>query len=116
VDAAIEFGGTYYLTYQLYPAGATLPGVSQARKRSKEAFTIQAVFSSKFYEVWACSGMTGARRVGGRRIGGQEGLLVLLLCLPPSAAGSATSRPTPARSSKAGAHVVFAHRGFGNHA
>jgi len=53
VDAAIEFGGTYYLTYQLYPTPAQL---YRAYPRAGEAFEKKRlydpgeVFSSKFYE------------------------------------------------------------------
>lgn len=53
VDAAIEFGGTYYLTYQLYPTPAQL---YRAYPRAGEAFEMKRfydpgeVFSSKFYE------------------------------------------------------------------
>ena len=53
VDAAIEYGGTYYLTYQLYPTPAQL---NRAYPRAGEAFARKRfydpgeVFSSKFYE------------------------------------------------------------------
>ena len=53
VDAAIEYGGTYYLTYQLYPTPAQL---YKAYPRAGEAFERKRfhdpgeVFSSKFYE------------------------------------------------------------------
>ena len=53
VDAAIEYGGTYYLTYQLYPTPAQL---LKAYPRAREAFSRKRfydsaeTFSSKFYE------------------------------------------------------------------
>jgi len=53
VDAAIEFGGTYYLTYQLYPTPAQLyrayPRAGEAFER-KRFYDPGEVFSSKFYE------------------------------------------------------------------
>ena len=53
VDAAIYYGGTYYLTYQLYPSATQL---YQAYPRAGEAFERKRfydpaeTFSSKFYE------------------------------------------------------------------
>ena len=53
VDAAIEFGGTYYLTYQLYPTPAQLyrayPRAGEAFER-KRFYDSSETFSSKFYE------------------------------------------------------------------
>jgi hypothetical protein len=53
VDAAISFGGTYYLTYQLYPTPAQLyrayPRAGEAFER-KRFYDPGEVFSSKFYE------------------------------------------------------------------
>ena len=53
VDTAIEFGGTYYLTYQLYPTPAQLyrayPRAGEAFER-KRFYDQGEVFSSKFYE------------------------------------------------------------------
>ncbi len=53
VDAAIEYGGTYYLTYQLYPTPAQLyrayPRAGEAFER-KRFYDPGEVFSSKFYE------------------------------------------------------------------
>jgi FAD/FMN-containing dehydrogenase len=53
VDAAIEFGGTYYLTYQLYPAPDQLhrayPGAVRAFER-KRYYDPGELFSSQFYE------------------------------------------------------------------
>lgn len=53
VDAAIEHGGTYYLTYQLYPTPEQL---HRAYPRAREAFERKkhhdpdGLFSSRFYE------------------------------------------------------------------
>ncbi len=53
VDAAIEYGGTYYLTYQLYPTPEQL---HRAYPRAREAFERKkhydpdGLFSSRFYE------------------------------------------------------------------
>ena len=53
VDAAIENGGTYYLTYQLYPTPDQLhrayPNASQAFER-KRFYDPAEIFSSQFYE------------------------------------------------------------------
>jgi len=55
VDAAIRFGGTYYLTYQLYPS------IEQMRKAYPEAARVferkrlydpEERFMSKFYEKY----------------------------------------------------------------
>jgi FAD/FMN-containing dehydrogenase len=53
VDAAIKEGGTYYLTYQLYP---TADQLARAYPRAREAFAAKRrydpgeLFSSRFYE------------------------------------------------------------------
>jgi decaprenylphospho-beta-D-ribofuranose 2-oxidase len=53
VDAAIEHGGTYYLTYQLYPTPAQLhrayPTAARAFER-KRFYDPGELFSSQFYE------------------------------------------------------------------
>jgi FAD/FMN-containing dehydrogenase len=53
VDAAIEFGGTYYLTYQLYPTPEQLhrayPSAAHAFER-KRHYDPGELFSSQFYE------------------------------------------------------------------
>jgi FAD/FMN-containing dehydrogenase len=53
VDAAIEFGGTYYLTYQLYPTPEQLqrayPKAAWAFER-KRYYDPGELFSSQFYE------------------------------------------------------------------
>ncbi len=53
VDAAIEFGGTYYLTYQLYPTPQQLyrayPKATWAFER-KRHYDPGELFSSQFYE------------------------------------------------------------------
>jgi FAD/FMN-containing dehydrogenase len=53
VDAAAEFGGTYYLTYQLYPTPAQLhrayPNARRAFER-KRFYDPDEVFSNQFYE------------------------------------------------------------------
>jgi decaprenylphospho-beta-D-ribofuranose 2-oxidase len=53
VDAAIEFGGTYYLTYQLYPTPQQLyrayPKAARAFER-KRHYDPGELFSSQFYE------------------------------------------------------------------
>jgi decaprenylphospho-beta-D-ribofuranose 2-oxidase len=53
VDAAIEHGGTYYLTYQLYPTPDQLhrayPGAMHAFER-KRFYDPGELFSSQFYE------------------------------------------------------------------
>ncbi len=53
VDAAIEHGGTYYLTYQLYPTPDQLhrayPGAAHAFER-KRFYDPGELFSSQFYE------------------------------------------------------------------
>jgi hypothetical protein len=55
VDAAIEYGGTYYLTYQLYPTPAQLdrayPNARHAFER-KRFYDSTEVFSSQFYEKY----------------------------------------------------------------
>lgn len=59
VDAAIEFGGTYYLTYQLYPTREQLyrayPRAGEAFER-KRFYDPGEVFSSKFYEKYGKQG------------------------------------------------------------
>jgi FAD/FMN-containing dehydrogenase len=53
VDAALENGGTYYLTYQLYPTPEQLhrayPGARRAFER-KRHYDPDEMFSSQFYE------------------------------------------------------------------
>jgi hypothetical protein len=53
VDAAISFGGTYYLTYQLYPTPRQLyrayPRAGEAFER-KRFYDSAETFSSRFYE------------------------------------------------------------------
>jgi len=53
VDAAIEYGGTYYLTYQLYPSPEQLhrayPNARRAFER-KRFYDPDELFSSQFYE------------------------------------------------------------------
>ena len=55
VDAAIENGGTYYLTYQLYPTAEQL---SRAYPRAREAFERKRfydpdeTFSNQFYDLY----------------------------------------------------------------
>ncbi len=53
VDAAIEQGGTYYLTYQLYPTPDQLhrayPDARRAFER-KRHYDPGELFSSQFYE------------------------------------------------------------------
>jgi FAD/FMN-containing dehydrogenase len=53
VDAAIEFGGTYYLTYQLYPTPEQLhrayPNAGRAFERNR-FYDPGELFSSQFYE------------------------------------------------------------------
>lgn len=53
VDAALEFGGTYYLTYQLYPTPEQLhrayPGAVMAFEL-KRFYDPNEIFTSKFYE------------------------------------------------------------------
>jgi FAD/FMN-containing dehydrogenase len=53
VDAALEHGGTYYLTYQLYPTPDQLhrayPGARHAFER-KRFYDPDEIFSSQFYE------------------------------------------------------------------
>ena len=55
VDAAIEFGGSYYLTYQLYPTPAQLhrayPNARRAFER-KRFYDPDEVFTSQFYEAY----------------------------------------------------------------
>ena len=55
VDAALEFGGTYYLTYQLYPTVDQLhrayPGARRAFER-KRFYDPEELFSSEFYEKY----------------------------------------------------------------
>lgn len=55
VDAAIELGGTYYLTYQLYPTPEQLqrayPNARRAFER-KRFYDPGEVFSSQFYETY----------------------------------------------------------------
>ena len=53
VDAALEHGGTYYLTYQLYPTPEQLhrayPNARHAFER-KRFYDPEEIFSSQFYE------------------------------------------------------------------
>jgi hypothetical protein len=55
VDAAIQQGGTYYLTYQLYPTSEQLNG---AYPRAQEAFERKRfydpgeIFSNQFYDLY----------------------------------------------------------------
>jgi FAD/FMN-containing dehydrogenase len=55
VDAAIELGGTYYLTYQLYPTPEQLhrayPNARRAFER-KRFYDPTELFSSQFYEAY----------------------------------------------------------------
>jgi FAD/FMN-containing dehydrogenase len=55
VDAALEYGGTYYLTYQLYPTAEQLhhayPNARRAFER-KRFYDPAEVFSSQFYEKY----------------------------------------------------------------
>jgi decaprenylphospho-beta-D-ribofuranose 2-oxidase len=55
VDAAIELGGTYYLTYQLYPTAQQLerayPNARRAFER-KRFYDPGEIFSSQFYEAY----------------------------------------------------------------
>jgi len=55
VDAAIDLGGTYYLTYQLYPTAAQLhrayPNARRAFDR-KRFYDPTELFSSQFYEAY----------------------------------------------------------------
>ncbi|HYT62515.1 MAG TPA: FAD-binding oxidoreductase [Gemmatimonadales bacterium] len=55
VDAAIAFGGTYYLTYQLYPTVEQLhrayPTAARAFER-KRFYDPGELFSSRFYETY----------------------------------------------------------------
>jgi len=59
VDAAIEYGGTYYLTYQLYPTPEQLlrayPNARQAFER-KRFYDPAETFSSQFYERYGRAG------------------------------------------------------------
>ena len=53
VDAALEHGGTYYLTYQLYPTVEQLhrsyPNAGYAFER-KRFYDPEEMFTSQFYE------------------------------------------------------------------
>ncbi len=55
VDAAIEQGGTYYLTYQLYPTAGQLhrayPNARHAFER-KRFYDPDEIFSNQFYELY----------------------------------------------------------------
>jgi FAD/FMN-containing dehydrogenase len=55
VDAALEVGGTYYLTYQLYPTAEQLhrayPGARRAFER-KRFYDPDELFTSQFYEAY----------------------------------------------------------------
>jgi FAD/FMN-containing dehydrogenase len=59
VDAALEYGGTYYLTYQLYPSAAQL---HRAYPNARHAFDQKRVydpgelFTSQFYERYGHTG------------------------------------------------------------
>ena len=56
VDAAIAAGGTYYLTYQLYPTRrqllAAYPGAEKVFAR-KRAYDPQEIFMNRFYATYA---------------------------------------------------------------
>jgi FAD/FMN-containing dehydrogenase len=58
VDAALEHGGTYYLTYQLYPTPEQFhrayPGAQRAFER-KRFYDSQETFSNHFYERYGHS-------------------------------------------------------------
>jgi hypothetical protein len=53
VDAALDYGGTYYLTYQLYPTPEQLhrayPNARRAFER-KRFYDPDEIFTSQFYE------------------------------------------------------------------
>jgi hypothetical protein len=53
VEAALEYGGTYYLTYQLYPSAEQLhrayPNARHAFER-KRFYDPGEIFTSQFYE------------------------------------------------------------------
>jgi tagatose-1,6-bisphosphate aldolase non-catalytic subunit AgaZ/GatZ len=55
VDAALEYGGTYYLTYQLYPSAEQLhrayPNARHAFDR-KRFYDPDEIFSSQFYQTY----------------------------------------------------------------
>jgi hypothetical protein len=55
VDAALEYGGTYYLTYQLYPTADQLhrayPNARRAFER-KRFYDPDETFTSQFYEKY----------------------------------------------------------------
>jgi hypothetical protein len=55
VDAALAFGGTYYLTYQLYPTADQLhrayPNARRAFER-KRFYDPTELFSNQFYETY----------------------------------------------------------------
>jgi len=55
VDAALQFGGTYYLTYQPYPTADQLhrayPNARRAFER-KRFYDPEELFSSQFYETY----------------------------------------------------------------
>jgi hypothetical protein len=55
VDAALEYGGTYYLTYQLYPTADQLhrayPKARRAFER-KRFYDPDEIFTSQFYEKY----------------------------------------------------------------
>lgn len=55
VDAAIQNGGTYYLTYQLYPSAEQLhrayPNAQRAFER-KRFYDPQETFTSQFYDKY----------------------------------------------------------------
>jgi decaprenylphospho-beta-D-ribofuranose 2-oxidase len=55
VDAAVEYGGTYYLTYQLYPTPEQLhrayPNARHAFER-KRFYDPDELFSNQFYETY----------------------------------------------------------------
>jgi FAD/FMN-containing dehydrogenase len=53
VDAALEYGGTYYLTYQLYPSAAQLHRAYPNARRAfeqKRVYDPGELFTSQFYE------------------------------------------------------------------
>jgi decaprenylphospho-beta-D-ribofuranose 2-oxidase len=58
VDAALEYGGTYYLTYQLYPTPEQLhrayPNAGRAFAR-KRFYDPDELFSNRFYQRYGHS-------------------------------------------------------------
>ena len=101
VDAAIENGGTYYLTYQLYPTPEQL---YRAYPRAREAFERkrfydpQERFSSQFYERYghAPTGVKLLRPDAPTRGPADRGGARRCCSWPPGGS-SGTSRRTAAR-------------------